>query len=53
MKKQRLGTVKLDPRDITKGRGHDYGAGRGTKVLRHKTSRRSRDRLRKELSQHD
>lgn len=53
MKKQHLGTIKFDPRDATKGLGHEYGAGRGTQVLRHKTARRSKDRLRKELTQHD
>jgi hypothetical protein len=52
MKKQHLGTLKTNPRDLTKAQGHAYGAGRSTQVLRHKTSRRSKDRLRKEL-QHD
>lgn len=52
MKTQRLGTLKFDPRDSTKDRGHQYGAGRTTKVMRHKSNRRSKDRLRKELREH-
>lgn len=49
MKKVSLGTIRFDPRDATKAQGHEYGAGRGERVLRHKNVRREKDRLRKEL----
>lgn len=48
-----LGTVKFDPRDITKERGHDYGKGRAPKVHTGKGERRSRQRLRKELREYE
>lgn len=51
MKRQILGTLKTDPRDLTKGLGHEYGAGRPSKVLRHKSARRPKDRLRKEMKE--
>lgn len=49
MKKVSLGTIRFDPRDATKAQGHEYGVGRGERVLRHKNVRREKDRLRKEL----
>ena len=49
MKKELLGTIRLDPKNLTKNQGHEYGAGRGEKVLRHKSVRREKNRLRQEL----
>lgn len=49
MKKETLGTVKFDPRDITRDRGHDYGAGRPTRAHRKPQDKRAKDKLRKEL----
>lgn len=47
--KWKLGVAKFDPRDATRNRGHEYGEGRPIKVHKHKTGRRQRDKLRKEL----
>ena len=49
MKKVSLGTIRFDPRDATKARGHEYGTGRGERVMRHKSVRREKDRLRKDM----
>jgi hypothetical protein len=44
-----LGTVKFDPRNITKERGHEYGKGRPTEAHRRPSEKREKDKLRKEL----
>ena len=48
-KRRILGTVRFDPEDITKSRGHDYGTGRAPKVHKHPGKRREKQRLQKEL----
>lgn len=47
-----VGTVHFDYKRLTAEQGHEYGAGRGTKVLRHKNERRPKQRLRKELREY-
>lgn len=48
-RKIHVATLEFEPGDITKNRGHEYGAGRKTQVHRHKNSKRERDKLRQEL----
>lgn len=50
MKRVTVGTVRFDPRDATRDRGHDYGKGRAGRVMRHKNVRREKDRLRREIN---
>lgn len=49
MKNEVLGTVKLDPRDLSRDRGHEYGEGRPTRAHRKPKDKRAKDKLRKEL----
>jgi len=52
MAKQRkihIGTVEFDYSRLTEGRGHEYGKGRGPRVHKHKTAKREKQRLRREL----
>lgn len=41
-----IGTVKADPRDLTKDRGHEYGAGRSAAA--HSDKRRKRKNTRRD-----
>lgn len=50
MKKVSLGTIRFDPRDATKAQGHEYGKGRAERVLRHKSVRREKDKVRREMN---
>ena len=43
-KRQHLGTVEADPKDLTKNRGHEYGSGRSTEVQKDKRTKRKRTR---------
>ena len=43
-KKIHIGTVKADPRDLTKDRGHEYGAGRSGAAHNDKRGKRKRTR---------
>jgi hypothetical protein len=49
MKNILIGTVRSKPENITKNQGHEYGAGRGEKVMKHKNVKREKERLRREI----
>jgi hypothetical protein len=48
-KKEVLGKIEFDPRDIMRNRGHSYGAGRPIKVHSRPKNRREKQRLRREF----
>lgn len=51
-KKIHIGTVKADPRDLSRDRGHEYGAGRSAQVQRDRRNRKKntrRDRVKESL----
>jgi cytochrome oxidase Cu insertion factor (SCO1/SenC/PrrC family) len=50
MKREVLGTISIDPRDFTKERGHEYGKGRAAAVHKHRTEKRTKQKLHKELT---
>lgn len=39
----KLGTIKFNPKDITKNRGHEYGKGRATQTHKSQTKPRKKD----------
>lgn len=49
MKSIHVGTLKTDPRDLTKNRGHDYGVGRKTSAHKHKNEKRAKQKLKDSL----
>lgn len=49
MKKELLGTIRLDPKNLTKNKGHEYGAGRGERIHKRPTEKRAKSKLRQEL----
>lgn len=48
-KKEVLGLVEFDPKDLMRNRGHDYGAGRQARVHSRPKNRREKQRLRNEV----
>ena len=44
-----VGTLEFDYKRLTADQGHEYGKGRGVKVHKHKTVKREKQRLRREL----
>lgn len=47
-KTQRIQMAKTY-KDLNKNKGHEYGVRRQEKVLKHKTDKRSKEKLRKQL----
>lgn len=47
MKTIKVATFKTDPRDLTKNRGHGYGAGRKNRVMADKRTKRQKTRAAK------
>lgn len=48
-KREVLGTVKFDTAHAMADRGHEWGKGRAPRVHKHKTVKREKQRLKREL----
>jgi hypothetical protein len=48
-KRHVIGTITFNPKDITRNRGHEYGAGRSTSTHTPRAEKRAKQKLKKEL----
>ena len=49
-KREIIGTITIDPKQLTQNRGHDYGAGRKAQVHKRRDEKRAKEKLKKEIN---